>query len=136
MNNFKLNKKINSGFKVPENYFEELENKILNQLTVKSSSKVISAWQNKRLWMAGVAAVLLVSIALPFYYTINQTNAIEDADYLNYLSIQPSINNYEIANQLTNDDITSLEEIVVFNGNGVELYLNENNQNIDLYLNE
>lgn len=139
MKDFNLNnEKIKSGFKVPEGYFEQFESKMLNQLIVENEPKVISLWQNKRVWMTSIAAVLLVSIALPVYFSMNDvtTNKVEDETIETYLAMQPTMTNYEIASQLTNEDFASLEESLALNDDAVELYLEENYQNVDLYLNE
>ena len=140
MKDFNLNKeKIESGFKVPEGYFEQFESKMLNQLVVEKQPKVISLWQNKRVWMTSIAAVLLVSIALPVYFSMNNTttnSTVEDETIETYLAMQSSLTNYEIATELTNEDFASLEESLALNDDAVELYLEENYQNVDLYLNE
>lgn len=138
MKDFNLNnEKIKPGFKVPEGYFEQFESKMLNQLVVEKEPKVISLWQNKKIWMTSFAAVLLVSIALPIYFSINNTNTkIEDDAVESYLAMQPSISNYEIATELTNEDFASLEKSLALNDDAVALYLEENYQNVDLYLNE
>ena len=138
MKDFNLNnEKINTGFKVPEGYFEQFESKILNQLVVENEPKVISLWQRKRVWMTSIAAVLLVSIALPVYFSMNTTiSKVEDETIETYLAMQPSITNYEIAAQLTNEDFASLEENLALNDDAVTLYFEENYQNVDLYLNE
>ena len=139
MKDFNLNKeKIKSGFKVPEGYFEQFESKMLNQLVVEKQPKVISLWQNKRAWMTGVAAVLVVSIALPIYFSMNEkkANKVEDETIETYLAMQPTMSNYEIASELTNEDFASLEESLALNDDAVALYLEDNYQNVDLYLNE
>ena len=139
MKDFNLNnEKIETGFKVPEGYFEQFESKMLNQLVVENEPKVISLWQNKRVWMTSIAAVLLVSIALPIYFSMNNTttSVVEDETIETYLAMQPTMSNYEIATELTNEDFASLEESLALNDDAVELYLEENYQNIDLYLNE
>ncbi|WP_339837035.1 hypothetical protein [uncultured Flavobacterium sp.] len=139
MKDFNLNnEKIETGFKVPEGYFEQFESKMLSQLVVKNEPKVISLWQNKRVWMTSIAAVLLVSIALPIYFSINNTttSVVEDETIETYLAMQPTMSNYEIATELTNEDIASLEESLALNDDAVELYLEQNYQNVDLYLNE
>ena len=139
MKDFNLhNEKINTGFKVPEGYFEEFESKMLTQLTLEHKPKVISLWKQKRVWMTSIAAVLLISIALPIYFSMNKTTkpTFEDETIETYLAMQTSLTNYEIATELTNEDFASLEENLALNNDAVELYLEENYQNVDLYLNE
>jgi anti-sigma-K factor RskA len=140
MKDFNINnEKINTGFKVPEGYFEQFESRMLNQLTTENEPKVISLWKQKRVWMTSVAAVLLISIALPVYFSMNNTtknSTVEDETIETYLAMQSSLTNYEIATELTNEDFASLEESLALNDDAVELYLEENYQNVDLYLNE
>lgn len=139
MKNFNLNNdKINAGFKVPEDYFEQFESKMLTQLALENEPKVFSLWKQKRVWMTSIAAVLLISIALPVYFSMNKTTkpTFEDETIETYLAMQTNMTNYEIANELTNEDFASLEESLALNNDAVELYLEENYQNVDLYLNE
>jgi hypothetical protein len=138
MKNINLNnEKIESGFKVPEGYFDQFESKMLCQLAGENEPKVISLWKNKRVWMTSIAAVLLISIALPIYFSMNDIKtSIEDETFETYLAMQPNMTNYEIATQFTIEDFASLEESLALNDDEVELYLEENYQNIDLYLNE
>ena len=139
MKDFNLNnEKIESGFKIPKGYFEQFESKMLSQVVEEKEPKVISIWHNKRIWMTSIAAVLLVSIALPVYFSMNDTSttSFEDETIETYLAMQPTITNYEIASQLTNEDIASIEESLALNDEAIELYLDNNHQNIDLYLNE
>jgi hypothetical protein len=138
MKDFNLNnEKTNTGFKVPEGYFEQFESKMLSQLALENEPKVISLWKQKRVWMTSIAAVLLVSVALPVYFSMNDTTTkVEDETIETYLAMQTTMTNYEIANELTNEDFASLEESLALNNDAVELYLEENYQNVDLYLNE
>ena len=50
--------------------------------------------------------------------------------------MQPTMTNYEIASQLTNEDFATIEESLALNDDVIELYLDNNHQNIDLYINE
>ncbi len=139
MKDFNINnEKINAGFKVPEGYFEQFENQMLTQLTLEHEPKVISLWKQKRVWMTSIAAVLLVSIALPIYFSMNSASKspLEDETIETYLAMQTSLTNYEIASELTSEDLVLLEESLALNDDAVELYLEENYQNVDLYLNE
>lgn len=139
MKDFNINnEKINAGFKVPEGYFEQFESQMLTQLTLEHEPKVISLWKQKRVWMTSIAAVLLVSIAVPIYFSMNSTSKspLEDETIETYLAMQTSLTNYEIASELTSEDLELLEESLALNDDAVELYLEENYQNVDLYLNE
>jgi hypothetical protein len=136
MKNIDLNKtKIKSGFKAPDGYFEEFENRILKEIPVKET-KVVSMFHRKQLWISGVAAILLLAIAIPSYLnSIRMTTAIDGSNIENYLSYQSNITNFDIIENLTNDDIKELESSLAINSDDVEAYLLET-QNLDYYLNE
>lgn len=139
MKDFNLNEeKITTGFKVPEGYFDQFENKLLKQLEIENKPKVITFWQSKRIWMTSIAAFFLVSIALPVYYSMNSTtiNQVDDEAIESYIVMQPSMTIYDIATHLTSEEITTIEESLTLNDDAVELYLEENYQNVDLYLSE
>ena len=125
--------KIHSGFKIPENYFEQFENKILSQIEEKKPIKVISIWKQKRIWVSSVAAIVLLSIGTPYYLSLNSKNNTIDTEILEtYIVMQPSMNSYEIGNQLTDEDMEVLEADLALNDKEIEEYL-LNESELDLY---
>ncbi|VXB00310.1 conserved hypothetical protein [Flavobacterium sp. 9AF] len=130
--NLDVEPKIKSGFQIPENYFEQFESKMLNQLP-KNESKVVSLFHRKQIWISSIAALLLVMIAIPVYQSMNKNNAIEVTTLENYLVSEYST--YDIIDKLSTEDINALENDLTLNDDAVESYLLET-QNIDYYLNQ
>ncbi|CAM3859261.1 MULTISPECIES: hypothetical protein [Flavobacterium] len=134
MKDFKLDKepKINTGFEIPDDYFEQFEAKMMQQLP-KENVKVVSLFHRKQLWISSIAAVLLVMIAIPVYFNMKGATTLETATLENYLSTEYST--YEIVDKLSNEDITALENDLSLSDDAVEAYLLDT-QNLDYYLNQ
>lgn len=132
MKKFNLDKepKIATGFKMPENYFESFEVKMLAQLP-KQETKVIAFSVRKLYVVSAIAAVLLAFIAIPFYFNSNVTS--DSISIESYLSYQ--LTTEDIIEKLTIEDIQSLEKSLALTNEGIEEYLSET-QNLDFYLNE
>jgi hypothetical protein len=114
--------KIETGFKVPEHYFENFEDRIMNQLPIQEV-KVISLWQRKSVWMSGVAAIFVLSIGTWMYY--NQQNNEILATSQEYLAYQSDITHEDIALHLTDEDITTIENELGLYDKESETYVNE-----------
>ncbi|UOK41901.1 MULTISPECIES: hypothetical protein [Flavobacterium] len=127
------NKKIETGFKIPENYFEDFEARLMNQLP-QQEVKVISLWQRKSVWISSVAAVALVVFGLTFYFNFNSKSSLDDTTIENYLA--STVTSYDLMHELDQHDINELEKSIALNDDSVESYLSENENDIDLYLNE
>jgi len=132
MNDFRLDSepKINSGFQIPENYFETFSEKVMLQLP-EQEPKVISIFQRKRrrtLIMA-VAAVLVIALSVPIYNNLSTDSTEIDAATLeNYITDQSTINQYDLISVLEAEDIENIkidsnledqtiEDILATNGN-------------------
>ncbi len=124
--------KIKSGFQVPENYFEQFEAKMMEQLPQKET-KVVSLFHKKQIWISSIAAVLLVMIAIPVYQSMSKDTTIEATTLENYLVSEYST--YDIIDKLSTEDINALENDLTLNDDAVESYLLDT-QNIDYYLNQ
>jgi len=114
--------KIETGFKIPEHYFENLEDRIMNQLP-EPEVKVISLWQRKSVWISGIAAVLVVSLGTWFYFN-QQANelTVSSQEYLAYSS---DLSTEDIAYHLTDEDITTIEKDLGLYSTETETYVNE-----------
>ncbi|MBF02229.1 MAG: hypothetical protein CMP76_02920 [Flavobacterium sp.] len=124
--------KIKTGFQVPENYFEQFEAKMMEQLPQKET-KVVSLFHKKQVWISSIAAVLLVMIAIPVYQSMSKDTTIEATTLENYLVSEYST--YDIIDKLSTEDINALENDLTLNEDAVESYLLDT-QNIDYYLNQ
>ena len=94
-------------FKVPENYFEDLETKILAHTTQKTKIIHLFTWSAKRTW-ASVAACS--AIAILGYFTlmpkqdslgIEALAGVQNQEIVNYL-IQQDLNQTDVAEQIEN----------------------------------
>lgn len=129
---------IKSGFKVPENYFEQFEAKMMAQIQPESETKIVSIFYRKQVWMSAIAAVVLLAIAIPVYFNMANSNNLDATTIEMYLSQQQGIGITELSKHLTDEDIVALEQnlsISETNSDEVEAYLSET-ENLDYYINE
>ena len=136
--NLENKKEIKSGFKVPENYFEQFEAKMMAQIPVEKETKVVSLFYRKQVWISSIAAVLLLAIAIPVYFNMAKENNLDAGTIEVYLSQQQGIGITELSKHLTDEDIAELENnlsINEANSDAVEAYLSET-ENLDYYINE
>ena len=129
---------IKSGFKVPENYFEQFEAKMMAQIPVEKETKVVSLFYRKQVWISAIAAVFLLAIAIPVYFNMAKENNLDASTIENYLAQQQNVGITELSKHLTDDDIIALEKNLSLNESNpdaVEDYLSES-ENLDYYINE
>ena len=132
------NKEIKSGFKVPENYFEQFEAKMMEQISKEKETKVVSLFYRKQVWISSIAAVILLAIAIPVYFNMAKENNLDAVTIEVYLSQQQGIGITELSKHLTDEDIAELENNLSLNeanSDAVEDYLSES-ENLDYYINE
>ena len=132
------NKEIKSGFKVPENYFEQFEAKMMAQIPVEKETKVVSLFSSKQVWISAIAAVFLLAIAIPVYFNMASESNLDASTIENYLAQQQNVGITELSKHLTDDDIIALEKNLSLNESNpdaVEDYLSES-ENLDYYINE
>lgn len=129
---------IKSGFKVPENYFEQFEAKMMAQIPVEKETKVVSLFYRKQVWISAIAAVFLLAIAIPVYFNMASESNLDASTIENYLAQQQNVGITELSKHLTDEDITALEKNLSLNESNpdaVEDYLSES-ENLDYYINE
>ena len=132
------NKEIKSGFKVPENYFEQFEAKMMAQIQPEKETKVVSIFYRKQVWISAIAAVFLIAIAIPVYFNMAKESSLDASTIENYLAQQQNVGITELSKHLTDEDITALEKNLSLNESNpdaVEDYLSES-ENLDYYINE
>ena len=134
------NYKITSGFITPDNYFEQFEAKIMHQISAKQSEKsavkVVSLFHRKQVWMSSIAALFLLSIALPVYFNSVNESSLETGAIEDYLA-QQSVGTTELTKHLTNDDILELEtSLGVSTSESEEIVNYLNTEDLDYILNE
>lgn len=119
--------KIDSGFKIPDHYFDSFEERLMQKLPFEENdTKVIRLWQRQSFWISSVAAVFVLSFGIWTYFAkSNVENTISSSDYLAY---ENDLTAEDIAEHLTDEDIASIE-------NEMQLYDNETENYINEYLN-
>ncbi len=128
--------KIKAGFRVPENYFENLTDTIMAGLPV-TDTPVVPLYKKRITWMA-VAAVLIVGLCVSVFFRIGMgTQQLPYDDSIeNYLVYQANLNSYDIAEGFNSNDIAELEaslntisndaiEDYIMSGNDLNNYINE-----------
>jgi len=136
MNDFKINNnsKIDSGFKIPEDYFENFSEKVLMKINT-SEPKVISIFHKRKTWISTVAAVLIISLSITLYTKIAVKSIEEKLTLENYITNQSEISQYDLVTLLDTKDIdkikidlklddTKIEEVLT-NSSEIENYLTE-----------
>ncbi|MES2545768.1 MAG: hypothetical protein V4548_12850 [Bacteroidota bacterium] len=129
MNEFKLDNepKINPGFQIPEDYFDDFSEKIMQQLP-KNESKVIPLFQKRKKWIMAAAAVLLISFFIPMYNFSNDDYAsIDEATLENYITYQSNINQYDLIGVLDSKDISDIQIENTFEDQAIEDVLTNTN---------
>lgn len=130
MNEFKLDKetKINTGFSVPENYFDNFSAKLLQELP-NEKPKVISFYQKQKKILFAAAAIFILALSLPIYNHFFRSIQEPDSNSLeNYLAYQPNITQYDLISEIEADDVLELNETSLADKTVIEeLLLKEGN---------
>jgi len=116
-----------SGFKTPENYFETLENRIIAKASKKETSKVISLFSKRNLvYASSIAAAILLLFNLSIFQSKLNWNTLDIQNVENYI-IEEEMSSYEIASLLSDEEL--IEENFInydFNDENIESFLLDN----------
>jgi len=129
MKAFKLENepKIATGFKTPENYFDDFSAKVLQQLNEKKEVKVIPIYRRKKVLSLLAAAVVFIALMIPVINNYNNTSRDLDEDTLEtYLSYQSNLNQYDLIRELDTKDIEKLNKNVALEQETLEDILASN----------
>ncbi|EAZ94589.1 hypothetical protein FBBAL38_12425 [Flavobacteria bacterium BAL38] len=130
--------KIDSGFKIPENYFEQFEAKIMERVSKEKEVKVVSLFYKKQVWISSIAALFLLAIAIPVYFNMAKESNLDSNTIESYLADQQSVGTTELIKHLTDEDISELQNALAIDNvtdETIENYLSET-ANLDYLLNE
>ncbi|MEY4011103.1 MAG: hypothetical protein RIT22_227 [Bacteroidota bacterium] len=128
MKTFKLENepKIESGFTIPEHYFDDFSKKVLSQLP-EEKSKVVPLFQRRKNLFFAVAAVVVIALLLPIYNQFSTTSEELDTTTLeNHLTYQTDINPYELISELEETDINKIHPTTTLKEETVEDVLTTN----------
>lgn len=94
-----------SGFTMPENYLDTLEDQILSQVSKKEEPKVISLFNRKNLlYASSIAAAVTLLFTLSIQKTKPTLDNVDNETVERYL-LNEDIDLYEIASRLTIEDL-------------------------------
>ncbi len=140
MKKFELdtNKKIISGFTIPDNYFDDFSERVLQKLP-KEETKIITFYSRNKRWLYSVAAVLVISLAVPIVYQIqNKKQETTSNEVESYLVNHTSLSDDDVVNLLDQEDIEKLKNVnapiekealedVLSNNSEIEQYITTQN---------
>ena len=110
MKNFNLENepKIEIGFTIPENYFNDFSEKVMQQLP-SEKPKVISLYQSNKNWFLTVAAILIVSFTIPTYYLVqNNKNEVNASELESYILDHSTVSQDDIVDLLDENDLKEM----------------------------
>ena len=113
MKNFELdtNKKIISGFTIPDNYFDNFSERVLQKLP-KEKTKIITFYSRNIRWFYSAAAVLVISLSVPIVYQIqNKEQETTSNEVESYLVNHTSFSDDDVVNLLDQEDIEKLKNV-------------------------
>lgn len=137
MKTFKLENetKIESGFKTPDNYFDNFSAKMMERLPM-NEPKVISIFQKRKNLFLLIAAILVLALLVPtlYNYSTTQKSSMDAAALENYITYQTNVNQYDLINVLETEDINNIKISMVIEDKAIEdvLSLNSNLENLIL----
>jgi hypothetical protein len=134
MKNFTIDNepKIKSGFKIPDDYFENFSAKLLVQIP-ENQVKTIPFFANRKTWIYAAAAVFVLSISIPFYNKTTNSNQMDDVAIENYMANNNTITDDDLLSLLDENDIKNLNLNLTIDDELIENELVEN-KNIENYL--
>jgi len=121
MKAFKLENepKIKSGFKTPENYFDDFSEKVLIQLNEKEV-KVIPFYKRKKILSLAAAAMIGFALMIPVVNNYRaDSNELDEATLETYLS-HSNISQYDLIQNLDDSDIEKLGNNVTLENETLE----------------
>ncbi len=109
MKNFTIHdeNKIEPGFKIPDNYFEDFSGRLTKQLP-KKTSKIFSLYAKKKSWLYATAAILVVGLSISFYWQITHNQNIESDSIEYYLQNNTVISDDDFATILDDTDFNNI----------------------------
>lgn len=110
MKNFNLENepKIETGFTIPENYFNDFSEKVMQQLP-SEKPKVISLYQSNKNWFLTTAAILIVSFTIPTYYLVqNNKNEVNASELESYILDHSTVSQDDIVDLLDENDLKEM----------------------------
>ena len=107
MKTFKLDNepKIDSGFKTPDNYFEDFSANLIQKLPkepIAEKTRVVSIFRKRKKVLLAAAAVLIIALMIPklLYQSYSNSKDLDSTTIENYLTEEGHINQDEIIREI------------------------------------
>jgi len=115
LSQIKLKSIEGSGFKVPNGYFDSLEDTVINKISKNEKTKVINLFTRQNLlYVSSIAATLLLLFNLTLFNKKSISfEALETASVESYI-MNEFINSYDMASLLSDEDIV-VENFIEYN---------------------
>ncbi len=122
-------KKISSdsGFKLPEDYFNTLEDSITDKISTSTPTKVIPLFRKRTvIYMSSIAAAVIILFNLSIFENKLTFDSLDFETVENYI-INENIGSYEIATLLSDEDLIE-ENFIEYNveERAMETYILDN----------
>jgi len=119
--------KITTGFKTPDNYFDDFSAKVLQQINETKEVKVIPIYKRKNVLSMLAAAVVFIGLLIPIVNNYNNTSKeLDEATLEAYLTYQSNLNQYDLIKELDTKDIDKLNKSVALEQETLEDILSSN----------
>jgi hypothetical protein len=107
--------KINTGFKIPNDFFEKFENNLLLKLNEEKLDIKIIFWKrNKNLIMSSAALIICSMVIVIYYLVSNPRIDIETIAYEDILHLT------DWENELNDQEISEIQTDLLINGSTIE----------------
>lgn len=121
-------KKITSGFILPEDYFQNFSDNLMQKLPA-NEIKTISFYARNKKWIYSAAAILVIALSLPIVFQMEkEEELLSDTEIENYLTQQNVIFEDEIINYLEKEDLVNLKINSTVTEEAIEEELINNNE--------
>lgn len=112
MSKFKLDneQKIESGYKIPANYFTEFTPKVLLLLEKEKKVKVVPIIRYRKKIVVAIAAIFILALSIPFFNIFEeQEMEIDSVTLDSYISNNVRFSDEELAEFLSEKDLQKLK---------------------------
>ena len=136
MEAFKLENepKIETGFKTPDDYFDNFSVKTMLQLP-GNQPKIISIFQKRKNLILMVAAVFVLALMIPILnYSTTSSQDLDSTALENYITYQSNVNQYDLMSVLETEDINKMNTSIVLEDEAIEDVLSTNSNLENLIL--
>jgi len=134
MEDFKIkeDRKLQSGFKVPELYFESFSEKMMTQIPSKNTN-VIPLFNKRKKWYFTAAAVLILALSITIVQKMSTQMIEPDGATLENYLVSANTTENDLVDLLDDEDIKNLDVTYDIEDQTIEDLLSQNT-NLEQYI--